>query len=80
MLLELHRLNFLLYALPGFGIELRFHPLRGKSLALSVGALGAAGECSWLRGEGVLAGSALIVNLEPPGLVSRITVGVLVLL
>lgn len=79
MLLELHRLKFCLYALPSFGIGLRFHPLRRKSFAVSVKALGTGGDM-WLRGEDVLAGLAFKVSLAFSGLVSRIAIGVLVLL
>lgn len=59
---------------------MRFHPLRRKSLTLSAGALGAAGEVPWLCAEGVLAGRATEVMLVSAGLVSRVAVGVLVLL
>ena len=61
MLLELHRLKFGLYALPSFGIGLRFNPLRRKSLGVSVEALGASGDVR-LRRELVIAGLAVEVG------------------
>lgn len=61
-LLELHRLQLCLYALPSFGIGLGFHPLRRKSLGVSVEALGAGGDI-WLRGEDVIARLAFKVSL-----------------
>lgn len=79
MLLEVHRCEFCLYALPSFGVRLRFHPLRRKSLGVSVEALGAGGD-GWLRSEGVFAGLAFKVSLAFRRLVSRIAVGILVLL
>lgn len=62
VLLELHRLQLCLYALPSFGIRLRFHSLRRKSLGVSVEALGAGGDV-WLRGEDVIARLAFKVSL-----------------
>lgn len=79
MLLEIHSRKFCLNALPSFGIWLRFHTLRRKSLRVSVEALGASGDV-WLRGELVVAGLAVEVSLACGGLVSRIAVRILVLL